>query len=219
MLTGPQFQPRRGGKPKKLVVLLHGYGSNGDDLISLAPHWAPAMPDALFVSPNAPEPVPGFAGGFQWFGLTSLDPHRMEGGARAASGPLNAFLDAQLTAHQLSPAQCALVGFSQGAMMAMYVALRREEPVAGIVAFSGALIGAGSLASQMRAKPPILIVHGVQDDRVPVAAAQSAAEALAKAGHGARVELRPRLGHSIDAEGVASARDFLAECLAPRIIP
>jgi phospholipase/carboxylesterase len=87
MIDGPRMPPASRAKPKQLIVLLHGYGSNGEDLISLAPYWAKTLPDAQFVSPNAPEPVPGYPGGYQWFPITKLDPRLMERALARPQGP------------------------------------------------------------------------------------------------------------------------------------
>ena len=153
-LDGPRMPPARGGKPDALVILLHGYGSNGADLISLAPYWAKALPGAAFVSPNAIEPVPQAPGGYQWFPISNLDPHLMEQGARAAAQSVDRFIDRELEKYGLDAGRLALVGFSQGTMMALHVGLRREKQIAGVLGYSGVLVGARTLKEQMRSKPP-----------------------------------------------------------------
>src|SRR5215475_8847049 len=126
ILDGPRMPPARGGKPDALVVLLHGYGSNGADLIGLAPYWQKALPGVQFVSPNAIEPVPQAPGGYQWFPISNLDPHLMEQGARAAAPSVDRFIDRELERYGLDDTRLALVGFSQGTMMALHVGLRRK---------------------------------------------------------------------------------------------
>jgi len=214
MIDGPRMPPASRAKPKQLIVLLHGYGSNGEDLISLAPYWAKTLPDAQFVSPNAPEPVPGYPGGYQWFPITKLDPRLMEQGARAASGALDRFLDRELERYGLAASSLALVGFSQGTMMSLHVGLRRKQAPAAILGFSGALVSGEKLKDEMTAKPPILLVHGDRDDMVPVTALFDAGEGLAEAGHGAQWMICPGLGHSIAPEGLAAGGAFLKAALA-----
>src|SRR5262249_8100699 len=140
ILDGPRMPPARGGKPDALIVLLHGYGSNGSDLITFAPYFQKALPGAQFVSPNAIEPVPQVPGGYQWFPISQLDPVRMEAGARAAAHSLDRFLDRELERYGLDARRLALVGFSQGSMMALHVGLRRQVQPAAILAYSGMLV-------------------------------------------------------------------------------
>ena len=168
ILTGPRRAPTSGQSPKGLIVTLHGYGSNGEDLISLAPYWDRLIPDAQFSSPNAPAHVPGFGEMYQWFAIESMDPIHLAKGAREAAPVLEAFLEAEMARFGVTKAQTALVGFSQGTMMALQVGLASQEPYAGILGFSGALVGNPEVAS----KPPVLLVHGDQDDVVPLAASQ-----------------------------------------------
>jgi phospholipase/carboxylesterase len=212
-LDGPRMPPARGGKPDALVILLHGYGSNGADLISLAPYWAKLLPGAAFVSPNAVEPVPQVPGGFQWFPISNLDPHLMEQGARAAALSVDRFIDRELEKYGLDAARLALVGFSQGTMMALHVALRRERPVAAVLGFSGVLVGARQLKEQMRSKPPILLIHGDRDPTIPIPAMFDSAEALAAAGHGAQWHVSYGVPHSIGPDGLDLGGEFLARHL------
>jgi len=159
-LSGPVRKPASGGKPRQLVVLLHGVGADGHDLIGLAPYWAPALPDAEFVSPDAPFPCDMAPYGRQWFSLQDRSPSAILGGVRAAAPILDAFLDEALAARGLDASQLALIGFSQGTMMSLYVGPRRAEALAGIIGYSGALIGADTLAQDIRSRPPVLLVHG-----------------------------------------------------------
>ena len=144
-LDGPRMPPARGGKPDSLVIFLHGYGSNGADLISLAPYWAEVLPSTAFVSPNAIEPVPMAPGGYQWFPISNLDPHLMEQGARAAAQSVDRFIDREMEKYGLTPDRVALVGFSQCTMMALHVGLRREQQIGAILGFSGGLVGGRNL--------------------------------------------------------------------------
>ena len=221
MIDGPRQPPARGGKPDTLVVFLHGFGSNGADLIALAPYWAKALPGAQFVSPNAPEGVPGMPGAFQWFNLAVRDPSAIERGAAKARETIDAFLDRELARYGLDESRLALVGFSQGTMMALYAGLRRTRPAAAIVGFSGMLVGGGDLANAKTGAPPILLVHGDQDDRIPLSAMFDAADALGEAGLSAQWHVSYGLPHSIGEDGLELGGAFLKAMLAagPRAAP
>ncbi|HVM83982.1 MAG TPA: phospholipase, partial [Candidatus Binatia bacterium] len=170
-LDGPSVAPKAGGEARQLIVFLHGYGSNGDDLIALAPYWADILPEAEFLSPNAPFPCEiNPYGGFQWFGFEDRSAEMILGGTRAAAAILDGFLDAQLQARGLDERSLALVGFSQGTMMSLHVGLRRKMPPAAILGFSGMLVGAGKLKDEVTRAPPVLLIHGDQDPMIPIAA-------------------------------------------------
>jgi len=213
-LTGPSVAPASGGPARQLVIFTHGYGSNGRDLIGLAGFLAERLPDAAFVSPNAPEPVPGFPGeAYQWFGLSRLDPELMDTGARAAAPKLDAFIDAELARHGLTASACALVGFSQGTMMALHVGLRRPEPLGAVVGFSGLLTGPQSLPAEIRSRPPVLLAHGDRDDRVPIQALFAALEVLSAAKAPALWRICAGAGHTITEDGLDLASEFLRDAL------
>ncbi|MBB4265700.1 alpha/beta hydrolase [Roseospira visakhapatnamensis] len=228
-LDGPALPPASGGPPRHLVVLLHGYGADGHDLIGLAPHLAPALPHALFVAPNAPEPCEMAPFGRQWFSLARYDPEMarrdpatlataldaLDAGAAAAQPRLDAFLDALLEAQALTADRLALVGFSQGTMMALRCALRRPRAVATVVGFSGALTGAATLADAVTARPPITLIHGEDDPVVPFPAMALAEAGLRAAGLAVTTHGCPGLEHGIDPQGLAVARDALTRALAP----
>jgi phospholipase/carboxylesterase len=199
--------------PKSLVILLHGYGSNGDDLISLAPHWRGVLPATVFVAPNAPEPCPGAPGGFQWWALTSADRGARASGVARAAPVLDAFIDAELARYGLTEAQLALVGFSQGTMMALHVGPRRPRTLAGIVGYSGMLAEAG-VAGPAITRPPILLIHGDADPMIPLAAFYQAEAALVRDGFAVESHVSPGLGHSIDLAGLQLGGQFLANVLA-----
>ena len=208
-LEGPSYGPHNQGKPGHLVVLLHGYGADGNDLIGLAPLLGQLMPDVVFHAPNAPQPCEGNAFGYEWFGISRLDPAIALAGVQAAAPVLDAFLDETMAAHGLDEAKTVLVGFSQGTMMALHVGLRRKKQLAGIVGFSGMLAGAELLQSQMQNKPPVLLVHGDSDEMLPHGLTQRAAEALTAAGLEVGVHIAKGVGHSIDETGLQLAARFL----------
>lgn len=218
LIDGPRMPPARGGKPDALVVLLHGYGSNGDDLISLAPYWAKALPGAAFAAPNAIEPAPMAPNGYQWFPISNLDPNLMEAGARSAAQSVDRFLDRELERHGLDDSRLALVGFSQGTMMALHVGLRRAKAPAAVLGYSGVLVGARTLKDEIVQKPPILLVHGDRDPTIPIAAMFDSAEALAANGHGAQWHISYGVPHSIGPDGLDLGGAFLATQLKTRTI-
>ena len=212
-IDGPRVAAASGGAPRSMVILLHGYGSNGADLIGLAPYWRDDLRETVFVAPNAPEPCPGAPGGYQWWALSSFDRNARAAGAQRAAPVLNAFIDAELARYALSDDRLALVGFSQGTMMALHVGPRRERPLAGIVGYSGMLADEAGLATEALTKPPILLVHGGADPMIPVAAFHQAMEALKRLQFAVEGHVSPGLGHSIDETGLQLGGRFLAKAL------
>ena len=194
-------------------MLLHGYGSNGADMIALAPPWREAIPEAAFVAPNAPQRCAYAPGGYQWWPLASAAPAALEAGAATAAPALEAFLDAELARHGLGAERLVLVGFSQGTMMALHVGPRRLPPVAAIVGYSGALADGGALAGALRSTPPVLLVHGEADGMVPVGAAHASRARLTALGFAVEMRLTPGLGHSVDAGGIAAGAAFARAAL------
>jgi phospholipase/carboxylesterase len=213
-LNGPSSPPASGAAPRSLVILLHGYGSNGDDLIGLVPYWRAALPDTLFLAPDAPQPCPGTATGRQWWPLTSLSPEARAAGVRVSAATLNAYIDQQLAMYGLTEDRLALVGFSQGTMMALHVGPRREHALAGIVGYSGMLADPLALTTEVRTKPPILLVHGDADTVLPVASIHQAQAALEPLGFEVATHISDGLGHSVDEAGLTLGREFLAKRLA-----
>jgi phospholipase/carboxylesterase len=203
MLDGPTWGPATKATPRQLVVLCHGLGADGNDLIDLAPGWGQAVPDALFISVHAPEPFEGAPFGRQWFPLTDRSPSAMEQGVRRARAALDEFLDATLARLGLAPDAYALAGFSQGAMTALFTGLRRAVPPRAILAYSGMLLGAESLPIEITGRPPVLLVHGEMDQVVPVAASRAAEQALRAAGVPVESLYPPTLPHGIDQAGIS----------------
>ena len=209
-LDGPRHPPATGGAPARIVLLLHGYGADGNDLIGLAPAWAPAMPDALFVSPNAPFPCEGAPFGRQWFGIYGRDDEMRLAGLRAASAMVDAFIDDLLHETGVAPGALTLAGFSQGTMLALHAGPRRAEPLAGILGYSGRLLAPELLASELRSRPPVALIHGEMDELVPYSSMAEAAAALDEAGFAVETHGRPGLGHGIDPAGLQAGLAFMA---------
>lgn len=209
---------RRGPeKAKSAVVFLHGYGADGADLLSLADPLGPHLPETAFYAPDAPQPCAGNPFGRQWFPIPWLDgstEEQAQQGMAAAADDLNAFLDTVLTAEGLTADRLAVVGFSQGTMMALEVLPRRAQPVAGIVAFSGRLLNADTLAQQAVSKPPVLLLHGDQDPVVPFQDMGLAGDALVAAGFDTFGHVMKGTGHGISPDGLSVALAFLKERLA-----
>lgn len=203
------------GSTRSVVVFLHGYGANGADLLGLADVLGEHLPDTLFVAPDAPENIPGMPGGFQWFPIPWLDGSSEEEAARgmaAAVEDLNAFLDALLVDEDLLPEQMVLFGFSQGTMMSLHVAPRREDEIAGVVGFSGRLLRPESLMDEAQSRPPVLLVHGDADDVVPVQSLPDAAEALQNAGwKEVYAHIMKGTAHGIAPDGLSVALAFMRD--------
>lgn len=213
-LTGPAYGPAAAGAPKRLVILLHGYGANGEDLIGLAPPLSQVLPDAEFLAPNAPYPcVQNPFGGFQWFDVWNRDDENRMVEVRKTAAIVDAFIDEALAARGLTDADLALVGFSQGTMLSLHVSMRRAAPCAGVLGFSGRLEAPETLAGEITARPPVLLVHGEQDELLPVELMERAAEALAASGVKVETHRRPGLGHGIDPEGLRLGAGFLSVVL------
>ena len=208
-LSGPSRPPLAGGKPRRLVVLLHGLGADGNDLIGLASGWAAILPDAEFLAPDAPFPCDMGPFGHQWFSLQDRSPAAILAGVRGAAPILDAFFDEALAVRGLAEPDLALIGFSQGTMMSLFAGLRRARPVAGIVGYSGALIGAETLPQEIRSRPPVLLVHGEADPVVPFQALALAESGLRTAGVPIETLACPGLAHGIDQRGLARGAQFL----------
>lgn len=212
---------RRGARQASgLVVFLHGYGADGADLLGLAEELAPHLPGVAFMAPDAPEPCIGSPGGRQWFPIPWLDGSSLalaEKGLLAAAADLDAWIDATLAAEGLTADRLVLVGFSQGAMMALHVAPRRAEAVAGVVAISGRLLAPERMA-EVRVRPPVLLIHGDRDDVVPFADMSAAGRALDAAGFVVSGHVMRGTGHGIAADGLAATLTFIAAVLAPDLL-
>ena len=213
IVNGKSLKPRSGAAPRQIVVLLHGFGSSGADMIALAPHWQDALPDALFLAPHAPQRCGMLGGGYQWWGLSGFAPAALAAGAASAAPAIDAFIDRKLDQYGLTDADLALVGFSQGSMMALHLGLRRERAVAAVVGYSGLLAGTADLAHRDFAKPPVLLIHGTADPVIPIAAMHRAEIELKHLGVPVTTHVSYGLGHSVDPVGLRLGRDFVSHAL------
>lgn len=210
---------RRGppqGAGRALVVLVHGYGANGADLIGLADPLAPHLPGTVFLAPDAPERCAANPFGFQWFPIPWLDgasEAEARAGLLAAAADLDAFLDAAMAAEGVGPDRTILFGFSQGTMLSLQVAPRRAEPLAGVVGFSGRLLAPEALAAETVSRPPVLLVHGDADEVVPFAALSETGRALDAAGFEVQAHIMRGTGHGIAPDGLSVALAFMRDRL------
>jgi phospholipase/carboxylesterase len=211
---------RRGpdvGAGDALVIFLHGYGADGSDLLGLADPLAPHMPGTVFVAPDAPERSAMNPMGFQWFPIPWIDgssEEQSEAGMARAVDDLNAFLDQVMAAEGIAADRTILVGFSQGTMMSLHVAPRRAGELAGVVGFSGRLLGPERLASEVVVRPPVLLIHGDQDEVVPPQSLPEAAEALEAAGwQEVYAHVMKGTGHGIAPDGLSVALAFMRDRL------
>ena len=213
-LTGPVFEPAS-QKVHQLVILIHGYGSTGEDLLGVAPPLSSYVPNALFCAPDGPYPWEGDSlfGGRQWFSLPDLSQDTLSKGVASTLPCLNQFLDQLLDNYGLTENQVALIGFSQGAMIVLSWGLSRERPVGAVVAYSG--LFADSEDQPVRSRPPVLLVHGDQDTVVPRFYCELAQDRLKKRGVSVTSRICQNVGHSIDAQGLQVAGTFIQQHLLP----
>ncbi len=216
MMLQSQRKAPQSGQARSMVIFVHGYGADGADLLGLADPLAPHLPDTVFFSPNAPEPCAGNPFGYQWFPIPWLDGSSEEAaraGMAAAVEKLNAFIDAKLAEEGLEPEALALVGFSQGSMMSLHIAPRRDRAIAGVVAFSGRLLEPDRLAAEAQVKPPVLLAHGDADEMVPFEDMGRAGNALVEAGFETYAHVMKGTGHGIAPDGLQVALSFLKDKL------
>ena len=208
-LNGPSLPPTDGAAPEQLIILLHGVGADGNDLIGLAPYFQQVLPRALFVSPDAPFPYDMAPFGRQWFSLQERTPEAFDAGTQTVAPILNDFIDGLLAETGIKEEHTALIGFSQGTMMSLHVGPRRERQLAGILGYSGALANPTKLADEVRSHPPVTLIHGDSDEVLPVSSLPKAVEGLEAADVPVTSHVRPGLGHGIDEEGIKLGVAFM----------
>lgn len=213
LLDGPRYGPAAGGPAQQLIMLLHGVGADGRDLIEMAPHLAEIFPNAAFIAPNAPNRYDQGLSGYQWVSSGIRVETEVVEAVKVSAAILNQFIDNELMNAELGPEKLALVGFSQGTMMSLYTAPRRPHPIAGIVGYSGRLVGADLLAAEAICRPPIFLAHGAMDPVVPVECMDVAEQILGENGFSVQSLRCPNLGHSIDQDGLVQGTQFLRTVL------
>ncbi|MGJ8583068.1 MAG: alpha/beta hydrolase [Marinosulfonomonas sp.] len=210
---------RRGvpmGQAKQVVVFLHGYGADGKDLLDISETLAEHLPGTAYYAPDAPEKCSGNPFGYQWFPIPWMDGSPEESVAASietSTGDLNAFLDQVLADEGLTADRLILFGFSQGTMMSLHVAPRRAEAVAGVVGFSGRLLAPEHLQDEIKSRPPVLLLHGDQDEVVPPQSLPAAAEALQTAGLDVYAHIMKGTAHGIAPDGLSVALAFMRDKL------
>lgn len=211
-LDGPHLAPRS-GKAKQMVIFLHGYGANGDDLLSIGEEWADELPDAVFLSPNAPDVCEASPFGYQWFSIREIDNKAFEREKiiEQVAPVLSAYIDEQLQKWGVPENKLAVVGFSQGAMMTMYTMPRRKTACAGVIGYSGILLDAAGLSKPGIVKMPVLAIHGDADGIVPPKYLPLVQEGFSAAGFDVETVMRPGLGHGIDQFGLIRGIEFIKE--------
>ncbi|MCH8199141.1 MAG: prolyl oligopeptidase family serine peptidase [Chloroflexi bacterium] len=212
-LAGPHRDPASGGPASSLVVMLHGVGANGNDLISLADRFAGALPDTAFHAPDAPSPYADAPSGRQWYAREPWDGRA--DGVRKVEPVVNAFIDELLEGYGVDASRCVLLGFSQGSIVSIHTAPRRPAALGGVVALSGAMITGDTLEAEVASKPPFVLIHGTDDAVLPSAETEAAAAKLTAAGIPVAMHLLPGLAHGIDERGIAIATEFMQGVLRP----
>ena len=212
-LDGPRYGPTAGGTPTQLIMLLHGVGADGRDLIEMAPHLGQIFPNAAFVAPNAPNRYDQGLSGYQWISSGIRVEAEVIAAVQEPAAILNTFIDKELQDHGIGPDKLALVGFSQGTMMSLYTAPRRAQPIAGVLGYSGRLVGGDHLAAETVSRPPIFLAHGEMDPVVPVESMDVAERILSESGFSVQTLRCPNLGHSIDEDGLVQGTQFLRTAL------
>lgn len=205
--------PENKAKVKQIVMMLHGVGSNGQDLMSIAPYWAQTFTEAMFISPDAPFECdmapPGFPNSYQWFSLQDRDPDAMIDGVQNVFPMIEDFIDEKLQEFGIAPENLVLMGFSQGTMTSLYVAPRLKYKIGGVLGYSGALIWDGLSVESGLQNVPIHLIHGEADDVVPVEQWQHAKDTLEQAGFTVTGHTTPGLSHTLDHDGVDSGAEFM----------
>ena len=212
-LNGPEAEPASGGQAKQLIVFVHGYGADGNDLISLSSQFSQVAPEAAFFSPNAPFSCEGSPFGYQWYDVWMQDGEKRLSAIRSTAAIFDDFISEQLKRRNLEAKDLLLIGFSQGTMISLHAAPRRLQPIAGIIGYSGRMEAPELLKDEICSKPPVILIHGDSDELLAVSEMETAAEALRENGVVTEAHIRPNLGHGIDEEGIKLGLDFVKRVL------
>ena len=202
----------RSGVDSSLVIFLHGYGANGNDLLGLADQLSEHLPDTVFLAPDAPETCSVNPGGFQWFPIPWIDgstEEESELGLLRATEDLQMFIKQSMEEEGLSEAETILIGFSQGTMMALHVGPRMVDSILGIIGFSGRILNPESLLEDCKSKPPTLLIHGDQDDVVPFSSLSTAESTLQECGFEVETHVMEGTGHGISPDGLLACLNFI----------
>lgn len=213
MISGPIIEPSSGNSPTQMIIFVHGYGADGNDLIGLANYFQSTLPEAIFLSPHAPEACSMNPSGYQWFDLTSTDPAVLWSKILVAADHLNEFIDSKLLEYNIAEENLALIGFSQGTMMSLHVSLRRKNTMAAVLGYSGRLIGADLLKDDLISKPSIYLIHGDQDPMVPYQESLTAEKVLKEYSIDIKTHISEHTQHSIAEDGLRIGVDFLTSKL------
>ncbi len=214
-MTQPLIDSRRAAKSGSVnsaVVFLHGYGADGADLLGLADTLAPHLPDTVFRAPNAPQRSAVNPFGYQWFPIPWMDgasEAEMHAGFQQSVAEIDLYLDRVLSDEGIDHSALVLLGFSQGTMMSLHVAPRRACSLAAVVGFSGRLLNPLILAEQVKSKPPVLLLHGDQDEVVPFASLSEASDSLVELEFEVCTHVMRGVGHGISPEGLGVAKGFI----------
>jgi phospholipase/carboxylesterase len=208
-LTGTTIMPVSKNKPKQAIILCHGYGGDGKDISVLAINWQRFLPDAAFLCPNAPEVCAINPQGYQWFDLESDKEDIIYEKSLIAEKKLSKFLDQVIDNFNLEPINLALVGFSQGCMMAIQVGLIKKVQINSLIGYSGKVINQKYLSKNINSKPNIFLMHGAKDTIVSPTHLLEAKEYLNNHGVKSKIKIFNDCEHSIPVEGVSLGLDFL----------
>jgi phospholipase/carboxylesterase len=209
-LTFTSYSANPKTPPKNLVILVHGYGSNGDDLISLAPDLADSVEDAIFISPNAPFRFEGgMPNAYQWYSLLDRSVEAMLKGYANAKPILHKFIEDRLREYSLTFADVILIGFSQGGMMTLHYGSESEQELKGIISFSGYILDDSTFSNKVNSKPNTLVCHGDLDMVVPFDSYQYALKKMQHLKFPITGYAAKGLGHGIDYGCIDAAKSFL----------
>lgn len=218
-LTGSEYFPKDKQQVKQAVIMLHGVGANGENLMPLATEFSETLPDAYFIAPNGCQEYDmpqmfNFGPAYQWFSLQDREYSKMKAGVEAASEHVKELIEDVREKFNLDYKDIFLIGFSQGSMLSLHTAITLEEEIGGVLAFSGALIVSEEDEIEINSKPPLCLVHGLDDDVVPFERSELATQTLDEWQFEVELHPIPNLAHSIDYNGVQIGKSFLKNCLS-----